>query len=139
MNEKTNAETRIDRALAREARARQVFWLSTGATVVVLLIALLYGWPRYNVWRQGQIGKATLAKAEQTKTVLVETARAELAAAKLRAEAIAVIGQAAKDYPEYRRQEYLQALGESLANGNVEQVIYIPTEAQLPITEAAKR
>ena len=59
-------------------------------------------------------------------------------AAELRAEAIEIVGTAAQQFPEYRYQEYLGALGEALTNNYVDAIIYIPTEASIPITEAGR-
>lgn len=80
-----------------------------------------------------------MKRAEQTKQIMIETARAEKEAAVLRAEAIAIIGAAAQDYPEYRTQEFIGAFGDALRDGAIEQIIYVPTEANIPILEAGKR
>lgn len=107
--------------------------------LVVIVISLMLGLPQYRVWQQGMSGQAALKKAEQTKMIMIETARAEKEAAKLRAEAIAIIGKAAKEYPEYRKQEFMGAFGDALRDGLVSQIIYVPTEANVPILEAGKR
>lgn len=106
---------------------------------VILIAFMLWGLPIWNVWKQGLSGEAALARAEQTKKIMVETARAEKEAANLRAEAIEIMGAAAKEFPEYRQQEFMQAFGEALREGNISQVIYVPTETNLPILEAGKR
>ena len=81
-----------------------------GVTVVItLILTLMFGLPVYGVWRAGLSGEASLAKAEEEKKILVEQARAEVEAASLRAEAIQIVGQATKDFPEYRLQEFLGA------------------------------
>lgn len=92
----------------------------------------------YDVWSQEMQGKARLAEATQSRQIQVEQARAEKEAAVLRAEAIAIVGKAAKDFPEYRTQEYYGAMAEALKEGKIQQMIYIPTEAGLPITEATR-
>ena len=109
-------------------------------SLVLLALATLItistvGYRYYAVWGQEMAGKAKLAEASQSRQIQVEQARGELEASKMRAEAIAVIGQAAKDYPEYRQQEYLGAFAEALREGTINQVIYIPTEAGMPILE----
>ena len=83
-------------------------------------------------------GQAALAEAEQSKMIQVQVAKAELESAKLRAEAIKLVGQAAKNYPEYRKQEFIGAFGEALRDGRIQQIIYVPTEANIPIVEAGK-
>ena len=94
------------------------------------------GCPVYNVWQQGLAGEAKLKRAVQERKILIEQAKAEKESASIRAEAIAIVGQAAKDFPEYRLQEFLGAFAEALNNGNIEKIIYVPTEANLPILEA---
>lgn len=109
------------------------------AIVIALIFFIFFAYPMWTVWRAGLNGEAELNKAEQTKQIMIETARAEKEAASLKAEAIQIMGQAAKDFPEYRQQEFMQAFGEALREGNISQVIYVPTEANLPVLEAGKR
>jgi regulator of protease activity HflC (stomatin/prohibitin superfamily) len=71
--------------------------------------------------------------------VLVTQAQAEKDAAVLRAEAIQIVGQAAKDFPEYRQQEFIGSFADALREGKIQQIIYVPTEANIPIIEAGKR
>lgn len=108
--------------------------------VILLIVAAIVGLfavvPRYKVWQQGLAGEATLRRAEQERQVLVEQAKAEVDAAKLRAEAIQIVGQAAKDFPEYRVQEFIAAFGEALQDGHVQKIIFVPTEANIPIVQS---
>ena len=104
-----------------------------GLIIVVMIGSFLVGWPMYRVWQQGLRGEASLARAEQERQIEVEQARAERDAAVLRAEAIAIVGEAARDYPEYRYQEFLGALGQALRDGSVDQIIYLPTESGVPL------
>jgi regulator of protease activity HflC (stomatin/prohibitin superfamily) len=108
-------------------------WLCFGGAV-----GGLYAVPKWRVWQQGLQGEASLRRAEQEKQIQVEQARAELESAKLRADAIQTIGQAAKDFPEYRLQEFLGAFGEAMQDGSVQKIIYVPTEANIPIMEAGR-
>jgi regulator of protease activity HflC (stomatin/prohibitin superfamily) len=96
---------------------------------------MLVGCPKYNVWQQGLAGEAKLARASQERKILVEQAQAEKEAAGVRAEAIQIVGQAAKDFPEYRYQEFLGAFAEALNNGNIDKIIFVPTEANIPIVQ----
>lgn len=109
------------------------------AFVIVIILALMFGLPRYSVWQQEMAGKARLAEATQSRQILIEQARAEKEAANLQAEAIKIMGEAAQKYPEYRKQEFIGAFGEALKAGKIHQVIYVPTEANIPIMEASKR
>ena len=102
------------------------------------IFAILFASKHYQVWAVEQDGKAQLAKAEHTKKILIETAKAEKEAAQLQAEAIQILGKAAKDYPEYRNQMFIQAFGDALQNGNIEKIIYVPTEANIPLIKSIK-
>lgn len=113
-----------------------VVLIITVSTVFALIFAV---WPYYKVWSQEMRGKAALAEARQSKMIQVEQARAELDSAQLRAEAIKTIGIASQKYPEYRTQEFIGAFGEALREGNINQIIYVPTEGNIPILEAGSR
>ena len=108
------------------------------AVVCVTIAVLMFAIPKWNVWRAGLQGEALKMKAEQTKQILVTQAQAELDAASLRAQAIEKIGAMAQKYPEYRQQEFIGAFAEALQEGNIHQIIYVPTEAGIPITEAVR-
>lgn len=114
----------------------------------MLVLALIGGgcwaWPKYNVYSQRQHGAAELARALSNRQIAVQEAMAResssvyLAKAdSIRAWGVAhanhIIGQSLKDNPEYLTWLKIEALKET---GN--QVIYVPTEAQLPITEAGR-
>jgi regulator of protease activity HflC (stomatin/prohibitin superfamily) len=109
------------------------------AIVLLLLISIFGGcaaYPQYNVYSERLAGEAALAKANSTKQVLVTQAQAEKDAAVLRSEAIKIVGQAAKDFPEYRQQEFIGAFADAMQNGKIDKIIYVPTEANIPIIEA---
>lgn len=105
---------------------------------VVALLLFFVGVPHYRVWTAGMAGKAALMKAEQEKKIQIEQAKAEVESARLRAEAIKLVGAAAQQYPEYRTQEFVAAFGEAIKSGEVEQIIYVPTEANIPIVEVKR-
>lgn len=106
--------------------------------VMVLIFALMVGYRYYSVWSMEMQGKAKLAEATQSRQIQIEQARSEREAAALRAEAIAIVGKAAKEFPEYRLQEFLGAFAEALKEGSINQIMYVPTEANIPITEATR-
>ena len=114
----------------------QVTLITAGLIGLVLAVCAFI--PIYRVWEQGKAGEALLRKAEQEKQIMIEQARAEVEAAKLRAEAIEAMGEAAKKYPEYRTQEFIGAFATALEEGHIEQIIYVPTEAGIPILEAGR-
>jgi regulator of protease activity HflC (stomatin/prohibitin superfamily) len=108
------------------------------ATIVITII-IFWVWPIYSVWQQRLAGEAALARANQQRQILVAQARAEKEAAEYRAEAIKIVGKAATDYPQYRVQEFIGAFAEAMNNGKIQKIIYVPTEANIPIVEAGKR
>ena len=113
--------------------------ISCFTSLVLFCLILMWGLPIYNVWRQGLVGQASLQRAEQEKKIIIEQARAEVESAKLRAEAITLIGKVAKEFPEYRQQEFIRSFGEAMENGRIEKIIYVPTEANIPIIEARNK
>jgi hypothetical protein len=114
-------------------------WILACVAFFILVVAGgMAGCPIYHVWTQGLEGQASLKKAEQTRQIIVTQAEAEREAAKARADAIAIVGKAAKEFPEYREQEFLGAFAEALKEGHINQIMYVPTEANIPITEASR-
>jgi regulator of protease activity HflC (stomatin/prohibitin superfamily) len=114
--------------------------------VVLLLCITLFGCPSYNVYAAGMSGKAALAEAEQNRRIKVYeaqakmdaeklTAAAEVEAAKGVAEANKIIADSLGGPEGYLRWRYI----EMLSNQQQNSVIYVPTEAGLPILEAGKR
>lgn len=109
------------------------------------LIALgMWGCPQYDVWQQKLSGEAQLAKAEGNRQIAVLEARAKLESAKSladaeveRAKGVAaankIIGDSLHGNEGYLRYLWIQAL----EHGSHE-VIYVPTEANLPIMEAGR-
>ena len=106
--------------------------------LIVLVGAVMAGCPTYSVYSARMEGEAVVARANGAKMALVAQATAEKDAAQLRADAIKIVGQAAKDFPEYRQQEFIGSFAEALHQGKISQIIYVPTEANIPITEAGR-
>ena len=106
-----------------------------GLLILVALFSFVLGivfvgWPYYTLWSAEMAGRARtiqaehegaarLAQAESEKKIQIETAKAEVESAILRAEAISMVGKAAKEYPEYRQQEFIGAFAEALKEGNI--------------------
>ena len=85
----------------------------------------------YGIWTAEQNGKAELANAEYSKRVTVETAKAKKDSATFEADTeVARAEGVGKE--EYLRYLYIT----NLAEGQNREVIYIPTEAGIPILEA---
>ena len=107
---------------------------------IAVILGLMFGLPMYNVWQQEMSGRAELAKAEQNRQIKIEEAKANLEAEKLNAQAEI---ERAKGAAEAIRIEngsltstYIQYLWVRQQNSAANKVIYIPTEAGLPILEA---
>jgi len=143
-------------------------WIRNGIIIIFLTIASgMYGCPQYNVWQQGLEGEAELARAQQNRQIKIEEAQAKLESADLLAEAEykRAIGAAKAELAIAEgdsKAEIARADGAAKANdiladslGGSEaylrwlyiqvlkttknQLIYLPTEAGLPILEAGKR
>ncbi|MCK5588933.1 MAG: membrane protease subunit [Candidatus Pacebacteria bacterium] len=116
--------------------------------LIIALMVVLFAFSAvgkvYNVWSKEMDGKAELAEAEWTKKVSIEEAKAkkesavyeaeaEVERAKGVAESNRIIADGLKDNEAYLRYLWINNLKQS------NQVIYVPTEAGLPILEAGKR
>ena len=105
--------------------------------IVILLVAIwMFTYPKYRVWQQGLEGEAELKRAEQNRKIAVQEAAKSLADAEIiRAQGVAkaneIIGGSLKGNEEYLRYLWI----DNLEKGN-NSVIYVPTEAGLPILEA---
>ena len=109
-------------------------------TVVVLIALLMWGCPRYAVWQQEMSGRAEFAKAEQNRQIKIEEAKANLEAEKLNAQAEVERAKGAAEAIAIENGSitptYIQYLWVRQQNNAADKVIYIPTEANLPILEA---
>ncbi len=111
---------------------------------IAIVLGLMFGMPMYNVWQQEMTGKAEFSRAEQNRKIKVEEAKAEKESASFRAEAEIIraegvakanqiIGGSLKDNKDYLTYLWIQALYDESNS-----VIYVPTEANLPILEATR-
>ncbi len=123
-----------------QKRSSVLFFVSGTA----FLIAGTFLYPYSNVWQKSLSGKAALQEAEYSRQIKVREAQATLDSAKMladaeiaRAKGIAEANRIVADGlggPEgYLRYLYIDGLKDTGA-----QVIYIPTEAGLPILEAGR-
>lgn len=120
--------------------------------VIVTIIGLIVIWtlvswfvyPQVAVYRQNLIGQANLKQQEWEKQIAIEEARAAKESATLYAEAEIERAKGVKEANEIiaeslkGNEEYLRYLWIDKVSGG-EGVIYVPTEAALPILEAGKR
>lgn len=122
--------------------------LGTILTLCFIGLICLMLCPQYRVYSSRMDGEAELAQAEYSKRVAVQTAQAKLDASKLDAQTDAVRAQGVANAnkilaeslggPEgYLRWKYIEMLETTGNKGR--DVIYVPTEGNLPILEAGKR
>ena len=121
---------------------RRVAWASL--VFFVLGLVFPFAFPTYKVWEQNKAGEAELARAEQNRQIAVQEAKAKEESARslanaevIRAEGVAkankIIGDSLRDNDVYIHYLWIEALKESDSD-----VIYVPTEAGIPITEASR-
>jgi len=117
------------------------------AIVIVVAIALI-GLPTYNVYSKQMQGKAAYEEAVQNRRIRVLeaqalldsaqlTAQAEVARARGTNEANRIMAESLGGPDNYLRWSYINMLGETAGKPGRE-VIYIPTEATMPILEASR-
>lgn len=114
-------------------------------TAIVVIWALSAGGRIYDVWSQKKAGEAELARAESNRKIKTLEAKAAEESAKylaeaeiIRAHGVAkanqIIGDSLKGNEGYLRYLWITSL-----ESKDKEIIYIPTEANIPILEAGKR
>lgn len=109
-------------------------------TTIILWLALM---PNYRVYRERKGGEAVLAHAQSSREVQVAEAKAKMESASLLAQADTIrahgvarsnkiIGASLKENKEYLHWLWI----DNIEKANV---IYVPTEANLPILEAKNK
>ena len=117
--------------------------------LVLFMVSLgMWGCPQYNVWEQGLVGTAALRRAEQDRQIAIQEAQAKMESAKSlaqaeieRARGVAEANKIIGDSLANGGESYLRYiwLTEVAGNDTDKTVIYVPTEANIPIMEAGKR
>lgn len=109
---------------------------------VVVVVLSMWGCPQYNVYSARKDGEAVLAHAQSSREVAVAEAKAKMESASLLAQADTIrahgvarsniiIGQSLTD-------SYLHWYWIDNIEKNPQAVIYVPTEANMPIMEAGR-
>ena len=107
-------------------------WIIIGvATLVALVVLWMAIMPNYRLWRATIEKRILVEEARAQADSAVELARAEIERAKGTAEANLIVAESITE--PYLRYLYIQTL-----SGTSNQVIYLPTEAGLPILEAPR-
>jgi hypothetical protein len=113
-------------------------------TFILLMGGGCYVIPQYNIYAQRAHGEAELAGAESSRQIATLEAKAkeesskhlaqsEIIRARGVAEANKIIGDSLKENEGYLRYLWIQGL-----QTNQMQVVYVPTEANLPIMESKR-
>ncbi|MHA1948712.1 MAG: membrane protease subunit [Candidatus Thorarchaeota archaeon] len=118
--------------------------IGVGLGIVIFIGFAMWGYPNYRVWQRELSGQAALAEAEWTRKIVIEEANAQKEAAKALAEAEVerakgvaqaneIIGKSLENNESYLRYLWIQGLQDGSS-----EIIYIPTEANMPILEASR-
>ena len=113
------------------------------AVVTIIAIgSVMWIIPQYRVWQKELSGKAQLKEAEWNRQIKIKEAQAKLEAEKLNKQSEIIRAEGAAEAQRIIAQtitaEYIQWLWvQGLHDGNSE-VIYVPTESNLPILEAMR-
>lgn len=120
---------------------------TVGIIVLCVIASVMGGCPQYNVWQQRLEGEAELARAAQNRQIATQEAQAKMDAAHLlaqaeveRAKGVAqanqIIGKSLEGNEAYLRYLWITDVA---GTDKGKTVVYVPTEANLPILEAGKR
>ena len=93
-----------------------------GTMILIFTIIGGIGYPLYNVWTSEQAGIAELRKAEGNRKIAIQEA-----------EANRIIGDSLKNNEAYLRYLWIRNLEDG-----PNQIIYVPTEANLPLLESSR-
>jgi regulator of protease activity HflC (stomatin/prohibitin superfamily) len=125
------------------------FTIGSVIAIVVIGLIVLIGLPTYNVYSKQMQGKAAYEQAVQDRRIRVLEAQAALDSAQLTAqaevarargtnEANRIMSESLGGPDNYLRWAYIHMLEET-AGKQGREIIYIPTEAGMPILEAGRR
>jgi len=113
-----------------------------GSSALIITLLAMWGCPNYRVYQQNLEGEAELARATQNRQIKIQEAQALKESAKdlaeaevIRADGVSrankIIGESLKGNEAYLHYLFINNL-EHTKN----QIIYLPTEAGLPVLEA---
>jgi Tfp pilus assembly protein PilE len=120
--------------------------ITLAIAIIVAIILIMAALPQYGVYSQRLQGQAVLAHAQSSREVAVAEAKAkmesadllaqaEVARAKGVAQANQIIGDSLKGNDSYLRYLWIT---EVAGHDTDKTVVYIPTEANIPIMEATR-
>ncbi len=112
--------------------------------VLIFLVLPMWGLPQYHIYQQRMSGAAKLAEAESSRQIAIQEAHAKMESAKLLAQAEI---ERARGVAEANRiigdsltgnEAYLWYLWIHNLEAGDHDIIYVPTESQLPVLEAGR-
>jgi len=117
----------------------------SGAVVLAVLFWVLFGYPHWRVWASHQRGLADLMVAKNEQQIQIAKAQSRLDAATLNKRAAVIeaqavglqiqeIGAQLTGHDLYLKWQWIKMMEEH----SNESVIYVPTEAGLPVLEAMR-
>lgn len=126
-----------------------IIFLTTTIIIIVFIIGAVLLWPQFNVYAKRMAGQAAFQQAESDRQIAVLEAQAALDSADLTsqaevrratgvAEANKIIANSLGGPEGYLRWRYIEMLEASTKSTGTRDIIYVPTEAGLPILEAGR-
>lgn len=116
--------------------------VSSSVLLFIGLVVLgLWGCPKYTVYKQQKEGEALLAHAQSSREVAVAEAKAKMEAATLLAQADTIRAHGIATSNKIIGQSLTEAYLHWFWIDNIDKssnVIYVPTETNLPIMEAGR-
>jgi len=143
--EEIQEDYQVKRMREERKLKRQTAFFVFGAIFLFLavLVSMFVFLPKYNVWRSELKGKAEFVRAEQNRQIKIEEAKANLESEKLNAKAEVERAKGAAEAIKIENGQltttYIQYLWvRQQSNNQIQKIVYIPTEASMPILEAKK-
>ena len=122
-------------------------WTVAGIVLIVLAIGVgMVGCPQYNVYKARLDGEAELAQAQQNRQIAIQEAQAKKESAQLLKEAEVIRAQGVAQAADIIQQKltepylrYLWIVDVATPKQGDKELVYIPTEANIPILEAGRK
>lgn len=143
--EEIQEDYQVKRMREERKLKRQTAFIVFGEIFLFLavIVSMFVFLPKYNVWRSELKGKAEFVRAEQNRQIKIEEAKANLESEKLNAKAEVERAKGAAEAIKIENGQltttYIQYLWvRQQSNNQIQKIVYIPTEASMPILEAKK-
>jgi flagellar biosynthesis/type III secretory pathway M-ring protein FliF/YscJ len=118
-------------------------WITAIAITLLVIMLIMWLFPKWNVYRRELRGKAALIEAQSDRKVQIEEAKANLESEKLNAKSEVERAKGAAEAIEIEggnlTENYIRYLWVRNLETSDKQLIYVPTEAGLPLLEANRK